>query len=148
MAETPAFQKKHYPLPAYNFRVTVNGVTESFAEVSGIVLECETVTYRHGLSFWEGETLTRYAYPKYIPVSLKKGTVAGSGFFYDWIKARSAVRPMEISLCDGNGQPMVVWRIARAVPVKLEVPTFDAGASQVAIEKLDLMVSGISVERF
>jgi phage tail-like protein len=55
---------------------------------------------------------------------------------------------MEISLCDGNGQPMVVWRIARAVPVKLEVPTFDAGASQVAIEKLDLMVSGISVERF
>jgi phage tail-like protein len=147
MAEKPAIQKSSYPLPSYNFKVTVDGQSVSFSEASGITVEYEAITYRHGLSFWEGETITRYRYPKYRPVSLKKGTVAGAGFLYDWLTAKSnAARPVDISLCDEKGDPVVIWRIARAVPVKLEAPTFDANTNQVSIEKLDLMVSGVSVE--
>ena len=60
MAETKIDQKARYPLPVYNFRVTIDGTSMSFSEVSGINLEYDTVTYRHGLSFWEGEGIQKY----------------------------------------------------------------------------------------
>ena len=147
MVETRAAQKKSYPLPVYNFRVTVDGESVSFSEVSGIKLEYETVAYRHGLSYWEGETLARFAYPKYMPISLKKGTVAGTGFLYGWLTGDKAARAMEISLCDEKGNPLVVWRIIRAIPTRLEAPVFDADSNQASIETLELMASGISVRQ-
>ena len=54
MAESKSDQA--YPLAAYNYRVTVAGTTMSFSEVSGLAVEYEKVTYRHGLSFREGES--------------------------------------------------------------------------------------------
>jgi phage tail-like protein len=147
MTQSPTDQKTSYPLPAYNFKATIEGQSISFTEVSGISIEYETLTYRHGFSAWEGETVVRWLDPKYIPISLKKGMVAGNRFLYQWLTgSSSSSRPMDISLCDETGAPVVTWRIARAVPVKLEAPAFDAAATQLAIEKLDLMVSGISIE--
>lgn len=146
MALTKEQIRDRYPLPAYNFRVTVDGMTISFAEVSGISLEYETVTYRHGLSAWEGEGVKKYQYDKYIPVTLKKGTVHGANDLYQWIKESKGSRTIEVSLCGENGEPRVTWRLRRAVPVKLEAPTFDAATNDVSIESLELLASGITVE--
>ena len=147
MAQTADFQKSSYPLPAYNFRVTVDGTSMSFSEVSGINLEYETVTYRHGLSFWEGEAIKRYRFDKYFPVTLKRGTVKGITFLHDWLKEGDmGTRALEVSLCDEGGQPVVSWRIAKAVPVKLEAPNFDASTNEVSIESLEIMAAGISME--
>lgn len=145
MAETKEIQKSSYPLPAYNFRVTVDGTPMSFAEVSGISLEYETVTYRHGLSFWEGEGIKKYYYDKYVNFTLKKGTIKGIDFLYAWLKEK-AVRAVQVSLCDEQGQPVISWRVAKALPVKLEAPTFSADTNEVAIESLEVMAAGISVE--
>lgn len=146
MAESKSFQKTHYPLPVYNFRVSVDGISMSFAQVSGITLEYEIATYRHGLSFWEGEGIRKFYYEKYVPVTLTKGTVKGINFLHDWISEKSgATRTVEVSLCDEEGQPVVTWRLAKAVPVKLDAPTFDARSKDVSIESLELMASGISV---
>jgi phage tail-like protein len=146
MAESPAEQRRSYPLPAYNFRVTVGADTVSFAEVTGLALEHETVTYRHGLSAWEGEVLTRFSLPKYTSITLKKGVVIGNRALLDWLSAPPEPRTMEISLCDEAGVPAVSWRIARAVPVKLEAPSFAAGTKEVAIETLQVMASGIRLD--
>jgi len=83
MSEKISFQKEQYPLPVYNFRVTVSGTTVSFSEVSGITLEYEFVTYKHGFSFWEGERFKKYYDKKFIPVTLKKGIVKGYFFRMD-----------------------------------------------------------------
>jgi phage tail-like protein len=147
MAESPATQKSNYPLPAYNYRVTVDGLSASFSEVTGVVVEYGTVTYRHGLSEWEGETITRFKSLKHVPVSLKKGTVSGRNFFGGWLaETPPSGRAVAISLCDETGNPLVVWRIAEAIPTKLTAPSFDVNANQVSIETLELMVSGVSVE--
>ncbi len=146
MAETQDFQKSNYPLPAYNFRVAVDGASMSFSEVTGINLEYETLTYKHGLSFWEGEGITKYYYDKYVPVTLKRGTVQGINFLYEWIKEQAAgTRSLDVSLCDEQGQPVVTWRIAKAVPVKLEAPAFNASSNDVSVESLELLAAGISV---
>ena len=146
MAQTKDLQKAAYPLPAYNFRVTLDGASISFAEVSGISLEYETATYRHGLSFVEGERITRHRLDKYVSVTLKRGVLRGPSALYDWlVEGGGASRNLEVSLCDETGTPSVTWRLAKAVPVKLEGPGFDATTNEAAVESLELMVAGIAV---
>jgi phage tail-like protein len=135
-----------YPLPAYNFRVDVEGATMSFAEVSGIVVARDTLTYRHGLSYWEGETIRTYRADRYLPVTLKKGVVRGISALYDWLNADGGtLRAVDVHLCDAGGEPVVTWHIGKAVAVKLQAPTFDPNENGVAIEQLEIMAAGISL---
>jgi len=137
-------QRASYPLAAYNFRVTVDGTAMRFAKVSGLAREHQTVTYRHGLSFMEGEQIAKYYMDKYVSITLEQGVVLGSKFLHAWLeqKTRSS---MEISLCDERGIPAIAWRIAKAVPVKLGASAFDARASEVAIDSLEVKAAGISI---
>lgn len=146
MAQSLDFQAAHYQLPVYSFRVTVGGLAMSFAEVSGIRLEYQTVTYRHGMSFQEGEQIVRFSLDKYFPVTLKRGVVRGGGELYDWLRQEPAPpRVMEVSLCGGDGTPLVTWRLGKVVPVKLEAPGFDAKANEVAVESLEVMAATVTV---
>jgi phage tail-like protein len=145
MTETKDVQRETYPLPVYNFRVSIGSDSMSFSEVSGISMEYETVTYKHGLSFWEGEGIKKYYYDKYVTITLKKGTVKGKNFLYDWLKDKGS-RSVRVSLCDQTGHPVVTWAVAKALPVKLEAPAFNANTNEVSIESLEVMAAGISIE--
>jgi phage tail-like protein len=145
MAQTTREQRASYPLAAYNFRVTVGGSSIGFAEVSGLKVQHESVSYRHGLSFREGEELATYPQDKYAPLTLRKGRAVGAAFLYDWLKSRER-RALEVSLCDEQGRPVLSWVAARAVPVKLEASALTAAGNEVFIETLEVMASGISVK--
>ena len=145
MSESAADQRAKYPLAAYNFRVTVGDSAVSFSEVSGLVREYQTLTYKHGLSFREGESITKFRYDKYVQLTLKKGVVAGATQLYEWLDTVDR-KSMSVSLCDEKGDAVVTWRVQKALIVKLEAPAFQAGSNEVAIETLTLMASGISVE--
>jgi len=138
-------QGASYPLVAYNFRVTVDGRSMSFAEVSGLKREHHTQTYRHGLSAWEGEDIVKYRYDKYEPIILKKGSVRGATFLHEWLETKQ-LNAIEISLCDEVGTPVLTWQIAKAVPVKLDAPRFDAKSNDIAIESLEIQASGVFVK--
>jgi phage tail-like protein len=133
------------PLTAYNFLVFLAGTTMGFCEVSGLVVEYGTVTYKHGLSFQEGELIQLYRHDKYIPVTMKKGIVRGVTGFYRWFRSMD-VRNMDISLCDEVGMPAVTWHIGKALPTKISAPTLDASKGEVAIDTFELMAAGISIE--
>src|SRR4051812_25277146 len=83
MAELPEAQRRSYPLPSYNFRVTIDGAVIGCSEVSGLSREYGTVTYRHGLSFLEGEELVRFSLSKFSQITLKKGVVIGTTSLLD-----------------------------------------------------------------
>jgi phage tail-like protein len=136
------------PLPAYSFHVTVNGQSAGFSEVSGLGIERDTVTYNHGLSFTEGETFITYASKKHRQISLKRGVVPGDSQFFDWLVGADAeARPMDVSLIDASGTPKVIWRIKEAIPTRMTGPTLTATSNEIAIDSLDLMVAGVSVEQ-
>lgn len=136
------------PLPAYSFQATVGGQSAGFAEVSGLAIERETVTYSHGLSHWEGEKLISYPSRKHRQISLKRGVVAGDGSFFDWLVGADAEeRPMDVSLVDSSGTPKVIWRIKTAIPIRMTGPTMSASSNEVAIDTLDVMVAGVTVEQ-
>ena len=118
MSETAASQRAQYPLAAYNFRVTVGEAVMSFTEVSGLAQEYQTLTYKHGLSFWEGESISRFRYDKYVQLTLKKGVIAGLTEIYEWLDSADKLS-LSIGLCDEKGDAVVTWQIKKALIVKL-----------------------------
>jgi phage tail-like protein len=136
--------EKH-PLTAYNFRATLGITAMGFREVSGLVVEYGTVTYRHGLSFQEGELIQLYRCDKYVPVTMTKGIVRGATGFYSWFKSMD-VRNMDVSLVDEDGTPAVTWHIGKALPVKISGPSLGADKDEVAIDTFELWAAGISIE--
>ena len=145
MAQSPKDQRTLHPLPAYNFQVTVDGVAMRFAKVSGLHREYNTVTYRDGLSFAEGERISKFHIDAYIPVTLEQGTVIGDSDLSTWLEA-SDPRAMDVSLCDETGTPVLTWSIAKALAVKLTAPTFDASTNQSSIDSLEIRAAGISLK--
>jgi phage tail-like protein len=103
------------------------------------------VTYRDGLSFREGERIGKFYIEAFAPITLEQGTVLGHRFLAEWLE-RPGPSAMEIDLCDEQGIPVVAWSIARAVPVKLTAPTFDAMTNQLSIDTLEVQAAGIKIK--
>ena len=148
MATSLATQAAEYPLAAFNFRVSIGGLAFGFAEVSGLAREYQTLTYRHGLSFTEGEAITKFRIDKFAPLTLKKGVVKSGSYraLLDWLEELTP-RNMVVSLCDERGQPALNWKIAKALLTKIEASTLAAGGSDAAIDTLHLMVAGVKIEQ-
>jgi phage tail-like protein len=135
------------PLLACSFLVTVNGETIAFAEATGLTIEREQSTYKHGLSEWEGEVLQTYRSPRHQRLSLKRAVFGGDTRFFDWLmKDDAEERAMDLAMIDATGGPALIWRIKKAVPVKISGPSLVASSNEVALETLELMVAGVSVE--
>ncbi|MFM7360677.1 MAG: phage tail protein [Cyanobium sp.] len=132
-----------HPLASYNFRVSRAGQTLRFAKVTGLQREFKSVTYRDGLSFLDGERITRYAVQTYSSITLEQGVVQGDGDLRAWLEA-DELQTMEVQLCDASGVPVLAWRVARSLPVKITAPNFDARSNEVAIEVIEVKVSGIT----
>lgn len=134
------------PLMAYSYRVAIATKTVGFKEVSGLSRQHETLTYQHGLSAWEGERLVKYHIDRPATITLRKATITPDVvFLHVWLETKLEL-PMTVSLCGPRGVPWVSWRIARALPVKLTAPTFDASSNDVAIDTFEVMASGIRVD--
>jgi len=139
-----AAARARYPVMAYNFRVTLGSGVASFAEVSGLQREFETVTYRHGFSYREGEDITKYTIAKYTSLTLRRGVFRGAKSLYSWLEEKSE-RPITITLCDDLGKGVVAWNIARALVVKIDAPGLDAKSNDVAIDTLELKVAATTI---
>lgn len=148
MAMPASVPRTSYPLALYNFRVKVAEISLSFTEVSGIAIDHDHVTYRHGLSFAEGEDIATFYFDPFITITCKRGTILGGDplFLHDWLNKRD-LRAMDVSLCDETGAPVLSWKIAAAVPVSLKAPAFSAASNEAAIETVELRARGVSVVR-
>jgi phage tail-like protein len=144
MVITVEQQATTYPLPAYNFRVSRAGQTMRFAKVSGLQREHKVLTYRDGLSFLDGELIARYHLDQYVSVTLEQGVVQGENSLHDWLEAKD-LQAMEVQLCNAKGVPVLAWRMARTIPIKITAPNFDAKSNEVAIDVMEIKATGISI---
>lgn len=133
-----------YPLPVYNYRVVIDGsVTMAFSEVSGLEIEHDHILYRHGVSWLMGDHLIR-GQRKPVNVTLRRGVVKQRKYLYDWLRSEQK-KNIRIELCDERGEVIVSWDVSRALPYKLDAPSFNASNSEVAIESLDLIAHDLRV---
>lgn len=138
-----------YPLPVYNYRVTIGSETHAFSEVSGLSMQYEAITYKHGLSCREG-VVQMPGMPGEIKVTLKRGMVKTRSLLLDWISTvhlnKVQKRDLMIDLCDENGGAVVSWKVYNAFPLKLEGPSLTSDSNEIAVESLELLAGSLKME--
>jgi len=140
---------EQYPLPAFHFTVDWGGERVGFSEVSGLTQENQAIEYRDG-SFPEFSSIKMPGLQKYSNVTLKRGIVKSDNQFFQWlstIKMNTIERrDLVVNLLNEEHEPVMVWKIHNAFPVKIEGPGLKASGNEVAIESIELAHEGLEIQ--
>lgn len=148
----PVFRED--PYGAYNFEVTVTGVSDdgravrgSFAEASGLEVEVPAIEYRNG-----SEDITVRKIPglkKFTNITLKRGITGDIGL-WRWILAamNGQVQPAEgsVVMLDENRQEVMRWNFRRGWPCKWTGPGLNAANNEIAMETLEICHEGLEID--
>ena len=133
----------------YHFSIDWGGSRIGFMEVSGLDIEIEAISFREGSSPQESFRKVP-GLRKFSDITLKRGIVKGDNEFFAWINTQHIGtierRDVTISLLNENHDPVVIWRVQNAFPVKYSGPVLESNGSDVAMETLVLTHEGITVE--
>ena len=81
---------------------------------------------------------------------MKKGVYKSDNKFWDWfneIKMNTIKRvPVTISLLDETGAGTMVWTLANAWPTKITGTDLKSDGNEVAIETIEIVHEGITIE--
>ncbi len=139
----------NYPLPKFHFQVEWGGTKIGFTEASGLDAETEVIEYRDGASK-EYHKIKMPGLQKFSNITLKKGTFKGDSDFGTWYNTISLNtverRDVTISLLNENHEPVVVWKIKQAWPIKIQNTDLKADGNEVAIESMELVHEGLTTE--
>lgn len=143
----------YYPPACFHFKVELNGVDgadsdseQRFQEVSGLSVEVETETLNEG-----GENRFEYKLPKrakYPNLILKRGLLKGSAFL-NWFKSAMNTyfivavydfKPADITitLLDEADEPVAVWNVVQAYPLKWSMSDLRSSENAVVVESMEL----------
>lgn len=139
-----------YPIPVFHFNVSWNGQNIAFSEVSGLNHEVSPIEYRHGLMSPVTPSLKRPGLIKTSNLTLKRGIVEKNNEFFLWFNNNGAPnverRDIIIALLNDEGEPVMIWSVLQAWPIKCEGPGLKASGDEIAIESIELVHEGIKVE--
>jgi len=138
-----------WPLPKFHFEVKWDANIMSFQEVSGLSVEAEPIEYRSGDSP-EFSVIKMPGLQKAGNVTMKKGIFKADNKFWDWfnqIKMNTIARvPVTISLLDEAGEPTMVWTLANAWPTKIEGTDLKSDGNEVAVESIEIVHEGLTID--
>jgi len=139
----------NYPLPKFHFLVEWGGSRIGFTEISGLSIETETIEYREGNSP-EYSTLKMPGMRKFSNITLKRGVFHNDNDYYTWFNTVNLNtierRDLTISLLNENHEPVMVWKIKNAFPVKIDSTDLSAEGNEVAIESLEIAHEGLVIQ--
>ena len=135
------------PYLPYNFLVELDGlVTGGFMEVSGLESEIQLESYEEGgQNDYVHQFPTRTTSPNLV---LSKGLTdiwALWGWYDDARQGKVKRRNGTIMLLDHQRLPVMWWNFKDAYPVKWTGPQFSSSATEVAVERIELVHRGITV---
>lgn len=139
-----------YPLPKFHFEVQWGGARLGFTDISGLDVEHDVIEYREGSSR-EYHKIKMPGMQKFSNISMKRGVFKSENDFFTWWNtvALNTVerRDITISLLNEAHEPVVVWKIKNAWPVKVQSTDLKADAgTDVAIESIDLAHEGLVIQ--
>ena len=135
-----------YPHGRFRYKVEIDGLDAGgFSEVTGFDASIDVIEYREGDMVTTPMKLP--GLKKYGNITLKQG-LADSMVLYDWIIAGvdGAVqrKTITITLLDDEEAPAASWQVINAWPMHYTAPDFNATASEVAIETLEIAHEGMT----
>jgi len=141
-------QDQFWPMPKFYFSVDIDDLTDlPFQEVSGLEVEADNISYRHGNDPSFG-TIQMPGIKKSGNLILKKGVFANETLFNSLI---SKIRlntykrmTVVIRLMDETTEPRMTWEINNAFPLKYTSTEMNSESSEAAIESIEFSHQGIS----
>lgn len=142
MAET-------YPLVKFHFSVQWGGTNIGFTEVSGLDIKIEPIEYRHGASP-EFNMTKMPGMQKYSNITLKRGSFANDNEFHSWMNTvklnKIDRRDIIIQLLNEEHEPVIVWKVKNAFPVKIKSTNLKGDGNEVAIETMEIAHEGLVIQ--
>ncbi|MBW3633255.1 MAG: phage tail protein [Chloroflexi bacterium] len=135
------------PYRSFNFRVEISGTTTaSFRECSGLSTDGDAVDYREGT---DPNTMRKLpGLRKYANVVLKRGYTQNLelwGWYGNITNGIADRRTVSIILMNEEHEDVLRWELAFAWINKLEGASFNAAASEVAIETIEIVHEGLNL---
>ncbi|MDR9407924.1 MAG: phage tail protein [Balneolaceae bacterium] len=139
----------NYPLVKFHFNVEWGGTKIGFTEVSGLDVETELIEYRDGASP-EFSIIKMPGMQKYSNITLKRGSFQSDNEYFEWwntVKLNTIDRrDVTISLLNEEHEPLIVWKVKNAWPLKVQSTDLKSDGNEVAIETLELAHEGLTIE--
>lgn len=139
----------NYPLPKFHFTVDWGGSKIGFAEVTGLNIENEIIEYRDGASP-EYHKIKMPGLQKFGNITLKRGMFQGDNDFFKWLNTISLNtverRDVTIALLNESHEPVYLWRVKNAFPVKVVAPDLKSDANEVAVESIEIAHEGLVIQ--
>lgn len=137
------------PFRTFNFRLEFNGQEiGGFSEVSGLTADGDAVDYREG-SDPQLNVRKLIGMRKFGPVTLKRGYTPDRTL-WDWHNniSNGVVdrRDVTIILLNEARDPVLRWNVENAWVNKIEGPSMKASANEVAVESVELIHEGLTIE--
>jgi phage tail-like protein len=142
------------PYTAYNFEVTVDGVSDDGQAVKGSFTEAiigdttiDPIEYRNGS---EGLAMRKSpGIPKFGNLTFKRGST-GHLEFWNWIveSMNGLVRRTSVSviMLNENRDPVMQWNFRRCWITKFTGPSFNAKNNEIAIESIEICHEGVEID--
>jgi phage tail-like protein len=148
----PDIRPPHNPDPygGYNFFVEWNGIIHAgFKQCSGLDSTQSAGEYREGT-----DPLTKRKIPglnSYSNITLQRG-ITNNDELWKWrqslMQGTADRREISIVLMDDKGVEKIRWNLSNCWPLSWKAPDFDATNDDVAIETLELVHEGITVDKW
>ena len=139
----------NYPIPKFHFQVEWGGAKIGFTEVTGLEVSTDVIEYRDGASP-EYHKIKMPGMQKFSNITMKRGTFKGDNDYYNWWNtvALNTIerRDLTISLLNEAHEPVVVWKIKNAWPVKVQSTDLKADGNEVAIETIEIAHEGLVIQ--
>jgi phage tail-like protein len=137
------------PFRSFNFQLVIDGVPlGAFSEVSGLTAEGDAVDYREGTDLIPN-VRKLVGLRKYTNITLKRGYTQDKAL-WQWLQNITNGIPdrrdITIVLLNEERQPVLRWHAENAWINKIEAPTLKASGNEVAMESVELVHEGLSIE--
>ena len=139
-----------WPVPQFQFLVTIDGEEIPFQEVSGLEHETEVIEYKGGNS----QSFSGFKMPGLAKVGniiLKKGLFSKDTALFDMyskIQMNTITRSeINIRLLDENKNAIMTWKLQNAWPVKITATDLQADGNEVAVESVEIAYETLVIEK-
>ena len=134
------------PYGKFRYKVEIDGLEAGgFSEESGFDASIDVIEYREGDMVQTPMKLP--GLKKYGNITLKQG-VADSMVMYEWmiagVEGEVERKTITITILDETETATASWQVINAWPAKYTAPDFNATASEVAIETLEIAHEGMT----
>lgn len=136
------------PYRSFNFRVEIDGLSVgSFRECTGLSGDSNVVEYRDGTDL-PRTTRKLIGMQSYPNITLKRG-YTGNGELWTWyrniVNGIADRRNGSIFLMDEQRNDVLRWDFENAWIKKIDAPSFNATANEVAVESVEIVHEGVTL---